>query len=463
MDAAAAAHEDAVTNAVARLRELATRREAEAAARRAAAAPAAPRPAPGQRPSGPRRPGEGVEDEDQGIIAAEATPTGGARLCVTLLAAGFIIGPAGASVKALAAATGTHVRSWNGAVAVGGRARRVRTLVVEGPPGAVVAALAILDAAVARYKELCGGAHAGRPADRVQRVRGVPFFYAPPPRGAVPLAAPLRARGGAGGAAAEPPSPVAAEPAPQPERPRAAAPPAPAPAAAAKGRLPALVLAAAAPGSPAGAGLPSPAGVLSPAARWSPSGASTPGAPSPLRLCGAADAGARADGALGSPPLAAPAFDSPPPPAAGDGLFASLGAAGFSLAADVVAAELGRGLGLGLASPPPAAPAWPAGADADAAMAALCMPTFGEFAMRASAAARAAFMAPLAPPAPTTGACAAAALAGEAEALLREAAAPGADCSAAAAAAAEAEAWHRAFAAAASAAAAAAPPPPYFY
>ena len=42
--------------------------------------------------SGPRRRGEGCDDEDQGIVAADETATRGARLRITLLAAGFIIG-----------------------------------------------------------------------------------------------------------------------------------------------------------------------------------------------------------------------------------------------------------------------------------------------------------------------------------------------------------------------------------
>ncbi|PNH08861.1 hypothetical protein TSOC_004567 [Tetrabaena socialis] len=42
-------------------------------------------------PSGPRRPGEGVENEEQGIVSAEKTPQG-MILRITLLAAGFVIG-----------------------------------------------------------------------------------------------------------------------------------------------------------------------------------------------------------------------------------------------------------------------------------------------------------------------------------------------------------------------------------
>ena len=52
--------------------------------------------------------------------------------------------------------------------------------------------LAILSEAVERYKELCEGKYCGKFVDRVQVIRGVEFFYSPPPRSAVPFAAALR-------------------------------------------------------------------------------------------------------------------------------------------------------------------------------------------------------------------------------------------------------------------------------
>lgn len=42
--------------------------------------------------AGPRKQGEGCEDEEQGILLAEQTENGGAKLAITLLAAGFVIG-----------------------------------------------------------------------------------------------------------------------------------------------------------------------------------------------------------------------------------------------------------------------------------------------------------------------------------------------------------------------------------
>lgn len=42
--------------------------------------------------TGPRRPGEGVENEEQGIVGAECSAPGSVSLRITLLAAGFVIG-----------------------------------------------------------------------------------------------------------------------------------------------------------------------------------------------------------------------------------------------------------------------------------------------------------------------------------------------------------------------------------
>ena len=191
-------------------------------------------------PSGPRRPGEGVAPVDaasQGILAAAPTPSGGARLAVSLLAAGFVIGPSGASVRDLCALTRADVRSWTDTPAVtayrarmaarrerggggggGGEGasyledeldsaaadepalhpafaridRPVRVFTVEGAPEAVSAALEIIGAAVYRYVRLTDGSCAGRTVGRTQVLKGITFTYQPPPKAAVPGAAGLR-------------------------------------------------------------------------------------------------------------------------------------------------------------------------------------------------------------------------------------------------------------------------------
>ncbi|KXZ52432.1 hypothetical protein GPECTOR_9g476 [Gonium pectorale] len=127
-------------------------------------------------PSGPRRPGEGVENEEQGIVSAEKTPQG-MILRITLLAAGFVIGPSGSSVREIMRVTGCDIKSWTenrtaqqllaaapgggGGGSGGGGApssrRPCRMVVVEGEEGAVLQAVNVIVAAVDRYKDLCEG------------------------------------------------------------------------------------------------------------------------------------------------------------------------------------------------------------------------------------------------------------------------------------------------------------------
>ena len=152
----------------------------------------------GLTPSGPRRPGQGVEDEQQGVVAAHLTPTGGISLKITLLAAGFIIGPSGASVREVCRATGADVRSWTEPPA-GPTSRPVRAFTVEGSPSCVAAAASFILAAVDRYVCLTDGSHAGRAVPRAQEVGGLVFQYQPPPRAVVPHAAALKSGGNGGG------------------------------------------------------------------------------------------------------------------------------------------------------------------------------------------------------------------------------------------------------------------------
>lgn len=69
-------------------------------------------PPPRRGPSGPRKAGEGVEEEDQEVVSTEVLPGGAVQIRVTLLAAGFIIGASGASVREIMQTTGAIVQSW---------------------------------------------------------------------------------------------------------------------------------------------------------------------------------------------------------------------------------------------------------------------------------------------------------------------------------------------------------------
>jgi hypothetical protein len=105
------------------------------------------RRAPIKGPSGPRRQGEGVEEEEQAVLSADKLANGGLQLRVTLLAAGFVIGASGSSVREIAAATGAVVQSWSEPSAPG-LPRPTRVFRVPGQPRAAEAR-AILQAAQA--------------------------------------------------------------------------------------------------------------------------------------------------------------------------------------------------------------------------------------------------------------------------------------------------------------------------
>ena len=137
-------------------------------------------------------PGQGCEEADQGIMHAETTTTGGVKVRITLLAAGFIIGPIGGCIREISRISSAEIRSRTVA-ADSLCCRDCREFSIEGATEASVAlALAIIIEAVKRYKDLCEGCCAGQVVSRSQQVMGVEFFYQPPPRSIVPFAACLK-------------------------------------------------------------------------------------------------------------------------------------------------------------------------------------------------------------------------------------------------------------------------------
>ncbi len=124
-------------------------------------------------------------------MLAEPTGTGGVRLRVTLLAAGFLIGHIGGCIREISRISGSDVRSRT--VAADARCPRdCREFTIEGADAAVAHAMSIMADAVKRYKSLCEGGCAGQVVSRSQHVAGVEFFYQPPPRSVVPFAACLK-------------------------------------------------------------------------------------------------------------------------------------------------------------------------------------------------------------------------------------------------------------------------------
>ena len=141
-------------------------------------------------PSGPRQPGEGTEDLDQDILSVEPC-RGGRRMRITLLAAGFVIGQSGISIRAISQFTGANIQSWTENCGMNGALRSTRVFQLQGTTKACDAAEIIIRDAVDRYKTLCEGKSRGEYVQRVQRIHGVEFSYQPPPRSAAPMAAAL--------------------------------------------------------------------------------------------------------------------------------------------------------------------------------------------------------------------------------------------------------------------------------
>jgi len=140
-------------------------------------------------PSGPRKAGQGVEEEEQQVASVEILSSGGLKLRVTLLAAGFVIGASGASIREIMRHTGSTIQSWTQHPEIGGYHRPCRVFCIQGSSDAVMTASSIIHEAVERYKELCEGKRRGEFVQRLQYIRGVEFSYQPPPKTAVPNAA----------------------------------------------------------------------------------------------------------------------------------------------------------------------------------------------------------------------------------------------------------------------------------
>lgn len=125
-----------------------------------------------------------------------------AVLQITYLAAGFLIGEKGQSIRDMERMTSTSIKSWKDRTAEG---RSVRKLVIESVDdvgadrkdgyGAhvgmenVARCLHIIKAAVMHYKDLCEGLYCGEYVEPVRVIEGVAFHYCPPPRKMVPYAA----------------------------------------------------------------------------------------------------------------------------------------------------------------------------------------------------------------------------------------------------------------------------------
>ena len=141
-----------------------------------------------QEREGKRRVGQGTEDAGQGIVDARCTPRS-TILRVTLLAAGFVVGPSGASIHQIEQVCRVKILSHN--LPKDEHCPRLTREfnIMGGGVDAQANAVAVVQCAVHVYKQLSEGPLQGVKVRRLHLVKGVLFRYEPPPRTKVPHAA----------------------------------------------------------------------------------------------------------------------------------------------------------------------------------------------------------------------------------------------------------------------------------
>jgi len=107
-----------------------------------------------------------VEDIDGYIATIHAR--------VSLITAGFVLGPRGSTIRSIQAACKVTIHSWESDEAA-------RTFIIVGMPRRARAALAIIKEAIERYDCLVDGQYSGRVVSRTQCIQGIQFLYVPPP------------------------------------------------------------------------------------------------------------------------------------------------------------------------------------------------------------------------------------------------------------------------------------------
>ncbi|GLJ31266.1 hypothetical protein SUGI_0627080 [Cryptomeria japonica] len=129
--------------------------------------------------------------EDHRVVSTEYQWwAGGAEvevvMKVTLMAAGFVIGTRGASVREIGQATGAVVQSWTETDWAHPTALPVRLFRIQGNKRAVQAAVYVIQEAVAKYRALCECKSREEFVQREHVINGIEFFYQPPPKMALP-------------------------------------------------------------------------------------------------------------------------------------------------------------------------------------------------------------------------------------------------------------------------------------
>eukprot|EP00890_Picochlorum_soloecismus_P004423 jgi/Picsp_1/4982/NSC_02345-R1_protein len=133
--------------------------------------------------SGPRLPGQGCQTTCQEIASAICLDDRTVVLKITMLAAGFVIGPKGRSIRAIAESSNTLIESKT----VGD----YRQFLISGEPDDILTATKVVTEAVNAYKSLTEGDFEGTVVQPKILVCGIQFQYLPPPKHKMPNAASL--------------------------------------------------------------------------------------------------------------------------------------------------------------------------------------------------------------------------------------------------------------------------------
>ncbi|XP_024368515.1 uncharacterized protein [Physcomitrium patens] len=119
--------------------------------------------------------------EDHRVVSTDYQAAGTQALMrVTLLAAGFVIGARGISVRLIGQVTGAIVQSWTESCRPD--SIPIRLFRIQGKKAVVQTAVALIEQAVVKYKDLCECKRRGEFVQREHVINGVEFYYQPPPR-----------------------------------------------------------------------------------------------------------------------------------------------------------------------------------------------------------------------------------------------------------------------------------------
>eukprot|EP01024_Parvocaulis_polyphysoides_P022309 TRINITY_DN20679_c0_g2_i6.p1 TRINITY_DN20679_c0_g2~~TRINITY_DN20679_c0_g2_i6.p1 ORF type:complete len:200 (-),score=21.29 TRINITY_DN20679_c0_g2_i6:60-659(-) len=149
------------------------------------------------KPSGARNSDQGVSDDRQGILSAQLTNDGFCCvLKITMLAAGFVVGPHGSTIRTVCDMLGSKSISWCQTYGEGqlDAPLDVRVCLIKGPANAIYETILIIRAAVERYQDLVLGRCNEKVVRAEQIIEGVTFIYKPPPSKAMPESARIASR-----------------------------------------------------------------------------------------------------------------------------------------------------------------------------------------------------------------------------------------------------------------------------